>query len=101
MMKIVTIIMALLVLSACAKFEKHFSAFTPDRNTAYLKHDVAEPMEVPANLSVDSDNMQNYYPLPQGTLPAPGSEPVDIVPPPVVRYEEQQELLQGQETDNG
>ena len=96
------LLLATLLLASCAKLQKQFSAFTPDRNTAYLKHDVAEPMEIPANLSVNSEEMRNYYPLPKGPLPAEGAKPVDIVPPPVVRYQETQEhLQQEQESNNG
>jgi uncharacterized lipoprotein len=89
------------LLASCGKIQKQFSSFTPDRKTAYLDHDVAEPMQVPANLSTDPQVMRDLYPIPSGQLPAENAEPVEIVPPPVIRYETQQAALEAQETDNG
>ncbi len=85
----VILLLCTMILSSCGKIEKQYRAYTPDRNTAYLEHETSAPMVVPANLNVDPENMQNYYPLPEGPLPPPDAEPVDIVPPPVVKYEEE------------
>ena len=102
-MRLIILLLAVVALASCAKIQKQFGAFTPDRKTAYLAHEVEAPMQIPANLSVDRNNMQDYYPIPAGTLPPEGAEPIDIVPPPVVVYEQttQKAIHEEQEVSNG
>lgn len=79
--KIVAMVVVLLLCSACAKLDKKFGAYKPDRNAAYLKQAPTPALKMPEGYSLDSHYASDHFPLPQGPRPAAGSEPVSIIPP--------------------
>lgn len=79
--KILAMVVVLLLCSACAKLDKKFGAFKPDRNAAYLKQAPTPTLKMPQGYALDTRFANDIYPLPQGPRPAPDSEPVSIIPP--------------------
>jgi len=79
--KILAMVVVLLLCSACAKIDKKFGAFKPDRDADYLKEEPTPALKMPAGYHLDSRFANDYFPLPQGPRPAPDSQPVGIIPP--------------------
>lgn len=71
----------LLLCNACAKLDKKFGSFTPDRDSAYLNQHEVAALKLPPGASLNGKYTTDYFPLPRGTRPAPGTEPVSITPP--------------------
>lgn len=49
-------------------------------NQSYMQATSVAPMEVPENVAADT-YIEPYYPAPTGAYPAPGSEPISLLPP--------------------
>lgn len=49
-------------------------------NASYMKAQSVAPMEVPENVATNT-YIEPYYPAPAGAYPAPGSEPISLLPP--------------------
>jgi hypothetical protein len=68
------------VLTACSTIQETYYHFTPNRDTAYLGAEVADPLVLPAGMEVIG-NFQSPYIVPAGPLPGEGAEPLNLVPP--------------------
>lgn len=79
--KILAMVVVLLLCSACAKLDKQFGAYKPDRNGDYLKQSPTAALKLPQGYALDSRFSHDAFPLPQGPRPSPGSEPIGIIPP--------------------
>jgi uncharacterized lipoprotein len=75
----------LLLCSACSKIDKQYGSFNPDRNKAYLKEHETAALKLPAGSTLNARTTGDRYPIPQGARPAPGSEPVSIIPPTLTK----------------
>lgn len=75
----------LLLCSGCSKLDKKFGTFAPDRNKAYLKEHETAALKLPPGSSLDARVVGDRYPVPQGPRPAPGSDPISIVPPTLTK----------------
>jgi uncharacterized lipoprotein len=75
----------LLLCSACSKIDKQYGSFNPDRNKTYLSEHETSPLKLPAGSTLNARTSGDRYPIPQGVRPAPGSEPVSIIPPTLTK----------------
>jgi uncharacterized lipoprotein len=75
----------LLLCSACSKIDKQYGSFNPDRNKSYLTEHETSPLKVPAGTTLDPRMAGDRYPIPKGQRPAPGAEPVSIIPPTLTK----------------
>lgn len=67
------------LLTACQSVKKEYRAVVPDRDTMYTKEVVSPPLKMPQGLALQHHD--DFYPIPSGKLPEPGTEPPDITPP--------------------
>jgi uncharacterized lipoprotein len=74
-------VVMLILCTACSKLDKKYGAFKPDRNKDYLKEHETAALKLPDHLALDPRAATDHYPLPQGPRPAPGAEPISIIPP--------------------
>lgn len=76
----VIVIAMIMAVVGCAKLQK-VKAFTPDRDTAYLKEEQQPPLKMPEGIRMGEGDYVPFYPLVEGPLPPVGSTPADIKPP--------------------
>lgn len=68
-----------LLLTGCQSIKKEYRAVVPDRDTMYSKEVVSPPLVLPKGLALQ--HSEDFYPIPSGTLPKPGTKPMDVTPP--------------------
>ena len=80
MLKSFTACIALIVLlMGCQSIKKEYRAVVPDRDTLYTKEVISPPLKMPQGLALQ--HPEDFYPIPAGQLPKPGTEPIDVTPP--------------------
>lgn len=83
--KAIALLMMLFFCTACSKLDKKYGSFKPDRNKAYLKEHEVAALKLPAGDHLDSRVASDRFPIPKGPRPAPGSEPISIIPPTLTK----------------
>ncbi len=76
---------SLLACTACSKIDKQYGSFKPDRNKSYLSERETAPLKLPEGSNLDLRMAGDRYPIPKGERPAPGAEPVSIIPPTLTK----------------
>lgn len=68
-----------LMLTGCQSIKKEYRAVVPDRDTLYTKEVISPPLVLPKGLALQHHD--DFYPIPSGKLPEPGTKPLDVTPP--------------------
>jgi uncharacterized lipoprotein len=82
---VLTLLFSLLACAACSKIDKKYGSFSPDRNKSYLSERESAPLKLPEGTHLDLRMAGDRYPIPKGERPAPGSQPVSIIPPTLTK----------------
>lgn len=68
------------LLIGCSMISDRYREFAPDRDTEYLEETADDPLVLPNNV-VMLENYYSPYIIPEGPLPGPDAEPMNLVPP--------------------